>query len=178
MKKLVSISAILLLAACATGKKELPMAVTVLTPLGESTANGRVHFQELADGRVEVKVDLSNVPPGVHGFHIHEHGACHDTGNAAGGHFNPGGTPHAGPERPIRHAGDFGNVIADPKGEVHASLVTDGITVSPGPNSVVGRAVILHAKPDDFVTQPTGNAGARIACGVIQTMKASEMHSH
>jgi Cu-Zn family superoxide dismutase len=129
-----------------------------------------VHFQQLENGSVTVKVDLMGVPPGTHGFHIHENGSCGDNGNAAGGHFNPNGSPHAGPTHPIRHAGDFGNVMADEKGEVHTSFTMDSVTVAPGTTSAVGHAVILHGKADDLMTQPTGNAGPRIACGVVELM--------
>jgi Cu-Zn family superoxide dismutase len=129
----------------------------------------------LKDGSVEVEVDLTGVPPGVHGFHVHEKGDCGDNGNAAGGHFNPMNMPHAGPEAVSHHAGDFGNVTAGDNGEVHHRFNTRSITVREGTSSVINRAVILHANPDDLATQPTGNAGGRISCGVAQPM-AGSMH--
>jgi Cu-Zn family superoxide dismutase len=154
------------------------MAMVTLTPTGTNTATGTVHFQELADGAVEVQVDLTGVPAGVHGFHVHDKGDCGDNGNAAGGHFNPMNMPHGAPDAVSHHAGDFGNVTADDKGEVHKTFTTSSITVKDGPNSVVGHAIILHANPDDLATQPTGNAGARIACGVAQlhTMAGTMQH--
>lgn len=155
----------LILGACATARG--PMAMTSLRPTTGSTAQGTVHMQELADGSVEVEVDLTGVPPGVHGFHVHAFGNCGDDGNAAGGHFNPMSMPHAAPDAASHHAGDFGNVTAAANGEVHTRFTTRSITVSEGERSAVGKAVILHANPDDLTTQPTGNAGGRIACGVV-----------
>lgn len=169
MKKLALISiSLLVLTGCATVATG-PAAVATLTPTtAGQTASGTVDFREMADGSVEVTVRLTGVPPGVHGFHVHENGSCADAGNAAGGHFNPGGNPHGAPSDPAHHAGDFGNVTADPQGVVNSVFTTRSVTVSPGPRSVVGRAVVLHANPDDLQSQPSGDAGARISCGVVQ----------
>lgn len=156
--------AILMLGACATMR---PTATATLMPTSGSTAQGTVRFVQLADGAVEVSVDLTGVPPGTHGFHVHDKGDCGDNGNAAGGHFNPTGTPHGAPQADPHHAGDFGNVIADASGVVRTTFTTRSVTVEPGANSAVGHAVILHANADDLTTQPTGNAGGRIACGVV-----------
>jgi len=165
---LLSLSA-LILGACAHASG--PMAMATLSPTSGSTAAGMVHFQQLGDGSVEVTVDLTGVPAGVHGFHVHDKGDCGDNGNAAGGHFNPNAMQHAAPDAASHHAGDFGNVTAEANGEVHTRFTTRSITVAPGATSVVGHAIILHANPDDLITQPSGNAGPRIACGV------AEMHS-
>ena len=167
MKKLVLFSTILLLAACASMQSG-PSASATLSPTSGSTASGTVKLTQLGDGSVRVTVDLTGVPPGVHGFHIHDKGDCGDNGNAAGGHFNPASTAHGAPAADPHHAGDFGNVSADSDGRVHSEFTTRSVTVEAGPNSAVGHAVILHANPDDLVTQPTGNAGARIACGIVQ----------
>ncbi len=166
MKKLavISVSILILGAACATMR---PSATATLAPISGSTASGTVTFTERSGGAVEVAVRLTGVPPGIHGFHVHDKGDCGDNGNAAGGHFNPTGAPHGAPSSASRHAGDFGNVEADASGNVNESRMLQGITVSPGTTSVVGHAVILHANPDDLTTQPTGNAGGRIACGVV-----------
>ena len=173
MKKAMFLPA-LVLAGCATATG--PMAMTTLRPTTtSSTAQGTVHLQERSDGSVEVEIDLTGVPPGVHGFHVHEFGNCADAGAAAGGHFNPMSMPHASPEAASHHAGDFGNVTAGANGEVHTSFVTRSITVSDGPRSAVGKAVILHANRDDLTTQPTGDAGGRIACGVVALHQASAM---
>jgi Cu-Zn family superoxide dismutase len=168
MKKLALISfAILAATSCRTSQPG-PMAMATLTPISGSTAMGTVHMQELPDGSVEVKVDLKNVPPGVHGFHIHEVGDCSDNGNAAKAHFNPTMMPHGSPQDSSHHSGDFGNVTADANGEVNRTFTTRSVTVSPGTTSALGRAVILHANPDDLTSQPSGNAGARISCGIVQ----------
>jgi superoxide dismutase, Cu-Zn family len=167
MKKLVFFSvAALLLASCASVSTG-PRAVATLSSTSGSSATGTVEFVELADGSVRVDVQLRGVPPGLHGFHVHEVGNCGDNGNAAGGHFNPGQHAHGAPGTATHHAGDFGNVNADAQGIVKTQFTLRSIAVSSGPNSVVGRAVILHADPDDLVTQPTGNAGGRIACGIV-----------
>jgi superoxide dismutase, Cu-Zn family len=166
MKKLVLPGiTILLLAACATTMR--PTATATLTPTSGSTAQGTVRFVQLADGAVEVSVDLTGVPAGTHGFHVHDKGDCGDNGNAAGGHFNPSATAHGAPQADPHHAGDFGNVTANASGAVRTTFTTRSVTVEAGANSAVGHAVILHANPDDLATQPTGNAGARIACGVV-----------
>ena len=165
MKKYVLLS--ILLAACASMSSG-PSASATLSATSGSNASGTVKLMQLGDGSVRVTIDLAGVPPGVHGFHIHDKGDCGDNGNAAGGHFNPATTAHGAPTVDPHHAGDFGNVTADPDGRVHVELITRSVTVEAGPNSAVGHAVILHANPDDLVTQPTGNAGARIACGIVQ----------
>lgn len=165
MKKIALLPIVLLLAGCASAKKG-PMASAMLTPISGSQVTGTAQFQELADGTVDVTADLKNVPPGVHGFHIHDKGDCGDNGNAAGGHFNPMNMPHASPEAQSHHSGDFGNVTAGANGEIHVKFNTRSITVHQGMASVVGHAVILHGNPDDLATQPSGNAGPRIACGV------------
>ena len=169
MKKLVSLSASLLFAgACATATTAPgPSAVAALVPTSGSTAQGTVELTQLADGSVEVRVDLEGVPAGVHGFHIHEKGDCGDNGNAAGGHYNPLSTLHGAPDADPHHAGDFGKVTASAAGEVRTTFTTRSVTVEEGPATAVGHAIILHANPDDLQTQPTGNAGARIACGIV-----------
>ena len=169
MKKYLLFSiAFLFLGACASSTMG-PTASATLSPASGQTATGTVKFTEMADGSVEVQVNLTSVPPGTHGFHVHEVGDCGNNGGAAGMHFNPTSAPHGPPDAVSRHAGDFGNVEADASGNVSVTKTLRGITVSAGANSVVGRAVILHAAPDDLTTQPTGNAGARIACGVVNT---------
>ena len=173
MKKL-ALLAIALLFGCRSGSG--PMAMASLNPSEGNTAKGMVHFQEQGNGSVEVTVDLTGVPPGVHGFHVHEKGDCGNNGQNAGGHFNPMSMVHGAPDAVSHHAGDFGNVTADANGEVHTRFMTHSVTVKEGANSVVGRAVVLHANPDDLVTQPTGNAGGRIACGVVVMHMAGEMH--
>ncbi|MFZ2491637.1 MAG: superoxide dismutase family protein [Thermoanaerobaculia bacterium] len=168
MKTLALVSmTLLILAGCASVTGPGDSAIAQLKPTTGSTAQGTVYFKQLPDGSVQVRAYISGVPAGDHGFHVHEKGDCGDNGNAAGGHFNPAGTAH-GAMAAGTHAGDFGNVTATPGGGAQPMFTTRSITVTPGPNSVIGKAVILHANPDDFKTQPTGNAGSRIACGVVQ----------
>jgi Cu-Zn family superoxide dismutase len=176
MKKLlIALATILPLAACSSSKP-MPMAMAMLVPTANQTAKGMIHFMENRDGSVEVQVDLTGVPAGVHGFHAHDKGDCSDNGMASGGHYNPLNAPHAGPEAASKHAGDFGNVTANENGIVNTMFTTRSITVSPGPISVAGHAIILHANADDLTTQPSGNAGARIACGIVQSMEGSMDH--
>ena len=167
MKKLALFSILLLVVAACASMATGPSATTTLVSTSGSTATGTVDLAQLSDGSVEVTANLRNVPPGVHGFHIHEKGDCGDNGNAAGGHYNPMSTAHGAPTADPHHAGDFGNVTADENGNVTYRFTTRSITVADGPASAVGHAIILHANPDDLTTQPSGNAGPRIACGVV-----------
>jgi Cu-Zn family superoxide dismutase len=161
---------ILILGACAHAKR--PTAVATLAPTSGQTAKGTVHFSDVGDGNIEVVVDLTGVPPGIHGFHIHEKGDCGNNAQNAGGHFNPTGMVHGAPDAVSHHAGDFGNVTADANGEVHTRFTTHSISLTQGfSTSALGHAVVLHEKPDDLISQPSGNAGARIACGVVEPMQ-------
>jgi Cu-Zn family superoxide dismutase len=131
---------------------------------------GVVRFETVEHG-VRVVADITGLAPGKHGFHIHEYGDCSsEDGSSAGGHFNPAGMPHSMPASEKRHAGDLGNIEADNSGKAHLDYV-DAVISFTGPNSIVGRGVIVHEKEDDLKTQPTGNAGARLACGVIGIAK-------
>jgi len=175
MKKLALVAvSVLVLASCRSGRG--PMAMATLNPSEGQTAKGTVHFQDIGDGTTEVIVDLTGVPPGVHGFHVHEKGDCGNNGVAAGPHFNPTNMVHGDPNAQSHHAGDFGNVTADANGEVHTRMETHSATVKEGATSVIGHAVVLHGNPDDLVSQPAGNAGPRIACGVVTLMSGDHMH--
>src|SRR5882724_3819027 len=141
MKKLLVVPIALLFFACGSSKG--PMATATLDPTSGSTAKGTVHFQNAGEDGVEVVADLTGVPPGVHGFHVHDKGDCGNNAQNAGGHFNPNNMVHGAPDAVSHHAGDFGNVTADDKGEVHATFVTHSITVAAGTKSVIGHAVVL-----------------------------------
>jgi Cu-Zn family superoxide dismutase len=141
-------------------------AVAVLHPTYGNTVQGVVRFTKVLED-VKIEADVEGLTPGKHGFHIHIYGDCSaPDGTSAGGHFNPDGFPHAGPNQSKRHMGDLGNLDADASGRAHYER-TDTYVRLNGPKSVIGRAVIVHAGEDDLTTQPTGNAGARVACGVI-----------
>ncbi|MGH9456567.1 MAG: superoxide dismutase family protein [Thermoanaerobaculia bacterium] len=170
-KLLVSVTAILMLAGCATTAPGLTAAADLDAKSG-SNVDGTVRFEEILVGgipAVRVTVDATGVPAGTHGFHIHQVGDCSaPDASSAGDHFNPGGERHGSRGSAQRHAGDFGNVEANANGAVSSSFVINGVTVGAGSSSVVGRAIVLHAQRDDLTSQPSGNAGARIACGVIR----------
>jgi len=141
--------------------------VTVLHPTMGSMAEGVVRFYKTDEG-VRVVAEVSQLEPNsAHGFHIHEFGDCTaPDGISAGGHFDPHGQPHAGPEDDERHAGDLGNLVADENGFAELDYI-DPVISFHGEDSILGRGVIVHAEEDDLETQPTGDAGARLACGVI-----------
>ena len=147
--------------------EESMVAVAELAPRADTSVTGMVKFSQQGDS-VSITAHIEGAPPGMHGFHIHEIGDCSsDDFKSAGGHFNPSDTVHGGPDNPDRHEGDLGNIEIGEDGSGHLELTSSLITVSEGPNSVVGRGVILHEKADDLVSQPTGAAGSRIACGVV-----------
>ncbi|RMD89282.1 MAG: superoxide dismutase family protein [Calditrichaeota bacterium] len=145
-------------------------AVAVLHPTEGHQVHGIVTFTKEANG-IRVVADVEGLTPGKHGFHIHEFGDCSKPdATSAGGHFNPEGNPHAGPEAAKRHVGDLGNLEADESGKAHYDRVDTHLALG-GTNSIIGRAVIIHEKEDDLTSQPTGAAGARVACGVIGIAK-------
>jgi Cu-Zn family superoxide dismutase len=158
-----------LLGACQSMSPDGPRATADLQPTKGSTVRGTVNFVQ-AGGKVRVNARVSGLAPnGEFGFHIHEAGDCSSgDGMSTKGHFNPFGKPHAHAGTAERHAGDLPSLKSDGSGNATVSADLDIITVSPGPASVVGRGLIVHAQPDDFKTQPTGNAGARSACAVIR----------
>jgi Cu-Zn family superoxide dismutase len=140
--------------------------VAVLAPIAGNEVRGTVTFTAV-EGGVRVTARVEGLAPGEHGFHIHEFGDCSAAdGTSAGGHFNPGGAPHAGPDATQRHAGDLGNVAADAQGVATYERVDTHLRLT-GAGSILGRGVIVHAQRDDWTTQPTGAAGGRVACGVI-----------
>lgn len=151
--------------------KDVTKAQASINPTKDQHVSGLVTFEALEDGKVSIKADITGLTPGLHGFHIHENGDCgtHDA-SSAGGHFNPTHKKHGAPGNPERHVGDLGNLEADKDGKAHYELIDDLIELN-GVNSIVYKAVIIHADPDDFVTQPTGNSGARVGCGVIYPAK-------
>jgi len=147
-------------------KASFKKAVAVLHPTEGNTASGIVTFTKVEEG-IRIEADLSGLSEGMHGFHIHEYGDCTAAdGTSAGGHFNPAGSPHAGPEDSPRHGGDLGNVTVDADGTASYNRVDDLISFK-GDHNILGHAVIVHEKKDDLSSQPTGDAGSRLSCGVI-----------
>jgi Cu-Zn family superoxide dismutase len=169
MLRTASFAAVALLAACQMLPRGGPSASATLDPTKGNNASGSATFRQTGDA-VRVVADVQGLNPGQqHGFHIHEAGDCSSgDGMSAKGHFNPQGAPHGDPLSGAHHAGDLPALRADSNGRAHVDVTLSGLTVAAGPNSVVGRGLIVHAQPDDYRTQPTGNSGARIACGVIK----------
>jgi Cu-Zn family superoxide dismutase len=162
-------AAFLLAALSARGAGTPAQAKATIESKSGSTVTGTATFTEVEGGGVKVVVKIEKAPPGTHGLHIHEKGDCSaPDATSAGGHFNPTGMAHAGPMDAQHHAGDLGNIEIKADGTGTLEITSSMLTVKPGPNSVVGRAVVFHEKADDLKTQPTGNAGGRLGCGVVQ----------
>jgi Cu-Zn family superoxide dismutase len=143
-------------------------ATATIEARSNSTVSGTATFEQINPKKVKVVIEISGAPPGQHGLHLHEKGDCSDPeAKSAGDHFNPAKVAHGNPESMPHHAGDYGNITVGEDGKGKVAFVTDEISVSTGENGVIGRAVVLHAKADDLTSQPSGNAGARIGCGVI-----------
>ncbi|HEX5168882.1 MAG TPA: superoxide dismutase family protein [Cyclobacteriaceae bacterium] len=145
-------------------------AICVLEPTQGNSVTGVITFTK-TDGGIKVVGNLEGLHQGKHGFHIHEFGDCSaPDGTSAGGHFNPDNEPHGAPMATMRHEGDMGNIEADASGKAHLEYIDKNLSFS-GAHSILGHAVIIHQNEDDLKTQPTGNAGARVACGVIGISK-------
>lgn len=145
-------------------------AQAALSPTKGSSVTGVVSFTPVKDG-VKIVADITGLAPGEHGFHIHEFGDCSAPDAAsAGGHFNPEHKAHGAPDAPEHHVGDLGNVTADASGKVHYELIDKKLAFT-GKDSILGRGVIVHANPDDLHSQPVGNAGGRVACGIVGVVK-------
>ena len=173
LRGIVAGTTVAALAACTgpmggmLGGKSEERAVANLQSTHGNFALGTVTFTQAGD-HVVVTADVRGLPANaVVGFHVHEKGDCSsDDGMSAGPHFNPLKKPHG--QGPDRHVGDMPNLKADPTGRALYRAELDLMTVADGPTSVVGKSVIVHRDPDDYTSQPAGNAGPRIACGVIQ----------
>jgi len=166
---IITAATIVALAACQTTPEEPARATASLKPTTGNKTYGEVTFEQ-AGSKVRVIAQIAGLKPNQeHGFHIHEKGDCSSgDGMSAGGHFNPTGKAHGGPGSMERHAGDLPNLKANAKGRATLTVEVQGISVTQGPTGVVGRGLIVHAGPDDYKTQPTGNSGARLACAVIE----------
>jgi superoxide dismutase, Cu-Zn family len=149
--------------------QEPTKAIAVLHSASGSQVTGTVTFTKTGDA-VQVVADITGLTPGKHAFHIHEFGDCSAPDAAsAGSHFNPTKKPHGAPDATEHHVGDMGNLEADSSGKAHLELKSNMLKFS-GETSILGRGVIVHEKVDDW-SQPVGNAGGRVACGVIGVAK-------
>ncbi|MCL2877265.1 MAG: superoxide dismutase family protein [Acidobacteria bacterium] len=140
-------------------------ATAVLSPTEGNIVQGKVAFQQEAHG-IRLIAEVSGLTPGSHGFHVHEKGDCSaPDASSAGGHFNPHGAAHGKPGE--GHAGDLPALEADADGNARLNVLLTSLEIT-GEHGILGRGLIIHADPDDYVSQPTGNAGVRVACAVIQ----------
>lgn len=142
-------------------------AKATLNPASDSKVHGQVWIEDHAQGSL-LTINLENLPAGgVHGFHIHEHGDCSAAdASSAGGHYNPRQQAHGWPNRADSHAGDIQNISADAQGKIQ-----QGLQIPLKSAELIGRSLVVHAGKDDYQTQPAGNSGKRIACGVIVTAR-------
>jgi Cu-Zn family superoxide dismutase len=156
-------------AAAGEGGSEVRRTTVRLNPTKDNQANGSAIFLR-EGGRTTLQLSLQNTPPGVHAVHLHETGDCSARdASSAGAHWNPAGAKHGMWGKPPFHLGDIGNVTVGENGTGSLNLTTDLWSMgSAAENDLLGKAVIVHAKSDDFMTQPSGAAGERIACGVIR----------
>lgn len=149
--------------------KDVKHAIAVVHSTEGNTARGVVRFTQLGGNAVQVVAEIEGLKPNAkHGFHIHQYGDCsRSDGKSAGGHYDPATVGHHGkPDSEKHHAGDMGNLESDKDGKAHYEKTLKGISIAGTLNPILGRGVIVHASEDVF-EQPTGNAGARIGCGVI-----------
>jgi Cu-Zn family superoxide dismutase len=167
IRLMTPLTAALLMAACATTTFD-PSASAQLMATRDNAVTGQVQFTQRGD-KVVVTGEIRGLKPDTeHGFHVHEKGDCSSgDGLSAGGHFNPDGKAHGAHDQGEHHAGDLPSLKADANGTVRFSFESSAISVGSGRTDVLGRGLIVHRDPDDYKTQPTGNSGPRLACGVI-----------
>lgn len=175
---LIAIATAVFLVACGTtpepktaapAQSTARQAVVNLASASGSLVSGKVTVMPMAGG-VHLTGTVGGLPANsTHGFHIHEKGDCSAAdASSAGPHFNPSAAPHGKAESGAHHAGDMDNVVANAEGVVNLDIHVNGVTLGGGAtNDIAGRALVVHAAPDDYTSQPAGNAGARVACGVI-----------
>ena len=163
-----ALASVMLLPAYASAQQDVqtPTAVIKIEPLAKNRVNGTMTLEQTGQS-VTVKGTLNGLTPGKHGLHIHEGRSCKNRG----GHFHPGNAPHGAPESADdkRHLGDLGNVVAGQDGSAQYTGVAKNVSLT-GANSVAGRVLVVHQSEDDYVSQPGGNSGEQIGCGVIKVM--------
>lgn len=154
----------------AHGASTAGQAIANLASASGSLVSGRLTLLPIGNG-VHISGEIGGLQPGSsHGFHIHEKGDCSAVdASSAGGHFNPGAKPHGRAGHGAHHAGDSDNLVADANGVARVDAHVSGVSLGGGgANDIAGRAIVVHAAADDYSSQPAGNAGARVACGVIR----------
>jgi Cu-Zn family superoxide dismutase len=174
LRKLFAAALVLLVPVFVLGAKQQERkavapkrAMAVIHPLGNNRVIGLVSFIQQGDV-VQIRGKLTGLTPGQHAFHVHEWGDCSSSdGMSAGGHFNPDKKHHGGPHAEERHVGDLGNITAGRDGVAIIEMSDKLISLQEGPHSIIGRSLIIHAGVDDLKTDPSGNAGGRIGCGVV-----------
>ena len=183
MRHAIAIAATLTLAACASAPPPAPTPPPSQSTAKEGRANLASASGSLVSGRVTIRpmgdgVHLTGtvggfLPNSVHAIHVHEKGDCTAAdASSAGGHFNPMGQPHGRASAPSHHAGDMDNIAANAQGQVNLDMHLAGVTLGGGaPNDIADRALVVHAAADDYMTQPSGNSGARVACAVIKIVQ-------
>jgi len=158
--------------AAAAADAQQATALVALAPTKDSKVSGTLTLAQEKTGGVSIVGQVGNLEPGSkHGFHVHDKGDCSaPDGSSAGGHFNPSGMEHGDPSKAdgMHHVGDMLNIEADAQGTAQVRVTIPGATLHDnGPNDLIGKGIIVHAAPDDYTTQPSGNSGARLACGRI-----------
>lgn len=176
MKKLITAFSVVALSGCAI-QMDQPQAFARLSPTNGNTTTGWIDFKSLGS-KVLVEAEIQGLKPNAeHGFHIHDKGDCSSgDGMSTGGHFNPTAKVHGAHGSSAHHAGDLPSLRADAKGIAKVSFESSSITIASGASDIVGRGLIVHRDPDDYQTQPTGNAGPRLACAVIVRVMPGSMN--
>jgi Cu-Zn family superoxide dismutase len=156
-------------ACLATISASAQTATATIAPTAGNAVKGTVTFTQKGD-KVTVTAQLSGLAPGGHGFHVHEKGDCSaPDATSAGGHFNPTGKPHGAPDATEHHAGDLPMLQADSSGNATLTIDVSGLSIG-GAHDILGKSVVVHKDADDYKTQPAGNSGARIGCGVVKIL--------
>ncbi len=177
MKSLISAGLLIALAGASISGNDALAAPAAsvqatLKPTAGNDASGYLEFFETAEG-VHISGSIRGLSPNSqHGFHVHENGDCSaPDATSAGGHFAPEQHQHGNPASPPHHAGDMPNIDADAKGVATVDVTVTGVTLGGASASVLNRAVVVHEKADDYKSQPSGDSGSRIACGIISAHK-------
>ena len=166
-RAIIPVTLATLLATCFAASASAQTATATLAATAGNATAGTVTFAQKGD-KVTVSAQVSGLAPGAHGIHVHEKGDCSAAdGMSAGGHFNPTGKPHGDPASLDHHSGDMPMLQADASGNATLTAELSGISIGSGATDIVGKAVVVHKDADDYKTQPAGNSGARVACGVI-----------